>query len=596
MPLMQTRAIVGRCTQCLTIHDASRLCDVVCMNIFSALTRRHRPVTSSRPSLPYLCEADDVLIRLNRFGDSLRTRDFYEGIQIMGGTGSGKSSGSGRAIALAMLRAGWGGLVLCAKPDEAARWRGYAEEANRGSHVIHMRPHGTLTFNFVDYEVHRPGGEGQETYNLVALLEVMMEASAQAIGHVSSGEGAAFWIAARRELLANAIEPLVAALGAFRLVDLMRMVTSAPTSREEAFDDRWKEQSFCYWVLSQSYSAPTGRPLSASATQASADYWFSTFARLDEKTRSNIVVTLTAAISPFLRGVLNDSFCTDTTVIPELTHEGAIIIMDYSVKTLGAAAFVAGQIMKYQWQKATERRWVGPETRPCFLFADECQFFLSKYDAEFQSTARSSRAATVYLTQNLPTYFAQLPGRDPRAAAESLLGNFQTKIFHANTETTTNRYASDLIGKTLQERGTANWSTNAGSQESTSTGKSWGFQYGENEGSNWGRNSSWGSSTGTGNSSSSTSSSGVTSGRQQGKSRSWTSGGSSTNGLTSSHGASEGGGWSEQMDDAVPPVAFASALRKGGQSDQGLVDAVIVQGGRRFEATGAHWLHCTFRQ
>ena len=535
------------------------------------------------------------LLTLNRHGDALSVSNLYEGVFVSGATGSGKSSGSGRALALAMLRAGWGGIVLCAKPGEADTWQRYLSETGRAADLIHMRPGSGLNINFLDYEVHRPDGLGTETFNLVALIEVIADAAAQALGQGGRTEDATFWTAARRELLANAIEPLVAATGRFRLDELMRFITSAPTSLEEARSEAWKDQSFCYWALRQAHDAPVGSPLPVHAIRAAADYWFMTFAGLDPKTRSNVIATLTSAISPFLRGALYEAFCTNTTIIPEMTHEGAVLVVDFPVKALGAAAVVAAQIMKYQWQKATERRAVGPHTRPTFLLADEYQFFTSRYDPEFQSTARSSRAATVYLTQNLPTLYAQLPGRDPKSAAESLLGNFQTKIFHANTDAVTNQYAADLIGKTPQRRASANWSVNEGRQQGTSRNFNWGGQYGKNRGTQAGTNSSFGYTSGP-QGGSSTSSFGSSRGSQEGYSRSWSWGGGTSTNEGASTGTSDGGGWSEQMDYTVPPMAFAAHLRKGGRAHDGLVDAVVVQGGRHFAATNSHWLHCTFKQ
>jgi len=41
-----------------------------------------------------------------------------EGCAIFGGIGSGKTSGSGRMLALKYLAAGWGGLILTVKKDE----------------------------------------------------------------------------------------------------------------------------------------------------------------------------------------------------------------------------------------------------------------------------------------------------------------------------------------------------------------------------------------------------------------------------------------------------------------------------------------------
>ena len=549
-----------------------------------------------RHASDFIADPDAPLVVLNGHRDALRVRDFYEGIQVLGATGSGKSSGSGMAAASAMLLGGWGGIVMCAKPDEAERWIGYAQQCGRLNDVILMRPGSGWNLNFLDYEFHRPDGLGADVLNLVTLIMVIVERMRVALGQPAQDADGAFWVAAVRELLTNVIEPLVAATGRLRLDELMRFITSAPTTREQAFSDEWKAHSYCYSVLQQSYLNPQGVPLPEHSLRAAADYWFSTYAGMDNKTRSNIIATLTAAISPFLRGVLHDTFCTNTTLIPEMTHEGAIIIVDYPIKTMGPVGVVAAGIVKYLWQRATERRAVGPDTRPTFLFADECQFFMSTYDGEFQSTARSSRAATVYLTQNLPTYYALLPGRDPKSSADSLLGNFQTKIFHANTDPTTNRYASDLIGKSLQRRASGSWSTNEGWSHGTNEGQGTSYQTGQNRGTSWGSSSNGTASYSDEGKASYSFGGGSNRGGQKGTSKSSTRSRNSGSSESVSGGVTTGGGWSEQMDDSVQPAAFASKLRKGGQSDGFMVDAVVVQGGRRFGWSNAHWLHCTFRQ
>lgn len=548
-----------------------------------------------RPSAPaaYYAHPNTPLLCLQP-QDDFRLRDAFEGVQIFGGTGSGKSSGSGKALALAYLRAGFGGLVLCAKPDEAERWCGYVREARRDAHLLVFRPDEPLGFNFLEYELRRPDGAGLDTFNLVNLLLRVVEAAQLAEGPSSGGENP-FWQRAMRELLANAVEPLFAATGTLRLDDLMRFVTSAPNSRQEAVSDGWKERSFCYQVLRKSYHQPSGRTLAEHELRASADYWFFTFADLDPKTRSNLVATLTSTISPFLRGMLRDRFCTTTEIIPELTHEGAIIVMDFPVKLWGEAAVVAANILKYQWQRATERRHAHEHARPVFLWADECQFFLSDYDQEFLSTARSSRAATVYITQNLPSYYSRLKTRDAHAAADSLLGNFQTKIFHANMDHTTNQYASNMIGKTLQRRKSRNWSQSGSVQTSETDSSSWGNQYGESEGQSWGSGSNSGGSFGPGGASHTYGNSSQ-SGGNKGTSWSRSSGGGRSVGHSTTRGDTDGGGWSEQMDFTVEPMAFAARLRKGGAADKRLVDGIVVQGGRRFHWSGAHWLHCTFKQ
>ena len=73
---------------------------------------------------------DNPLLQLSP-ADTLTQRHVCEGIQIFGGTGSGKTSASGAHIARAFLRAGFGGLVMCAKPEERRLWEQYAKETGR---------------------------------------------------------------------------------------------------------------------------------------------------------------------------------------------------------------------------------------------------------------------------------------------------------------------------------------------------------------------------------------------------------------------------------------------------------------------------------
>lgn len=62
-------------------------------------------------------------------------------------------------------------------------------------------------------------------------------------------------------------------------------------------------------------------------------------------------------------------------------------------------------------------------------------------------------------------------------------------------------------------------------------------------------------------------------------------------------GGSETGnnaGMSESMEFEIQPGVF-NTLRQGGPPDW-LVDAIVVQGGKKFHATGRPWLPVTIRQ
>jgi len=98
-----------------------------------------------------------------------------------------------------------------------------------------------------------------------------------------------------------------------------------------------------------------------------------------------------------------------------------------------------------------EKRDIAMNGRPVFLYADESQHFIHEYDAEYQATARSSRIATVYISQNIPNYHANMGGANSEYKVKSFLGTLGTKIFHANADIETNKYASDLIGEAYME-------------------------------------------------------------------------------------------------------------------------------------------------
>ena len=134
------------------------------------------------------------------------------------------------------------------------------------------------------------------------------------------------------------------------------------------------------------------------------------FPSLAIETRSVIVSTFTSMADCFLRGTLGRLFCTDVNFTPEDTFKGKIIIMNLPVKEHNELGQFAQVLFKFIWQRAVERR-IPPvinrqdAERPSapFSFGPTNRSFSPIPTTRlFQSTARSSRACTVYLTQNLP--------------------------------------------------------------------------------------------------------------------------------------------------------------------------------------------------
>ena len=410
---------------------------------------------------------DDELVRFGAavggqpVGIPWTIRHACEGTAVFGATGSGKSSGSGRVIALSMLRKQFGGLVLCAKPDEARTWKRYAREAGREGDLVIFSPESGQGFNFLDYELRRGGRGAGITENVVAVLMQCAET-----GNASGRDADEIWGKAMKQLLRNAID-LCRLSGRTLRMDLIHRIAVGGREVEELVNEAGER------VLGDSERADL---------EAVRRYFLIEWANMAERTRSGVLMNRTAICDPFLRGTLRDLFCRDTTVTPEDAFLGKIIVIDLPVKTFNELGRYASVIWKFLFQRAAERR--DDPDRPLFIFADECQLFVTSTDAVFQSTARSCRTATVYLTQNTPNLYAEMAGGGPtgKPRADALLGNLQTKIFHQNSDPETNQWAAETMTRSLQSRASVSGNVSIGQkgiaqpQAGSSRQETWEFE------------------------------------------------------------------------------------------------------------------------
>ena len=505
--------------------------------------------------------------------DELTVKDMSAHFFGCGASGSGKTTGAAELLAGSCLASGMGMLVCCLKPDEADLWVKRCNKYNRIGSLIRWdgRNH---RFNFIAHCLARFGVEGLNSVieYLLTILEIVKQAG-PAPGRASEQ----FWTDSIRAMLRHTVPLLYAATGTVRIAEVLRFVQSAPLP-EQMRDPEWQRASY----FSEICREAAGR-IDDAVGRRCGEYWRDSFGKLDPKTRGNILISLTTALDRFNHGWLRDCFTTDCTITPEHCWHAAVIVMDMPPTTLGEDGLVAQLLFKHCWQQAMlARNALAPEQRQRFvaLFADECQAFVQKGDADFLATCRSSRVCVTYLTQSLPALYAKIGGDHPEHVAHSLLSNFSTKIFHANSCNVTNKYASDLIGRELHRRASFN----------QAEGSSRNLGMGMSEGTNWGGNTSFGSSHSTSangqSSSGSTSSSGSSWGGNDGWNR--------NRGLASSENVSRG--YSEQMDNIIEPAAFGWALRTGGSANGGVITAIWYSASRRFAVTGTNHFVATFRQ
>ncbi len=124
---------------------------------------------------------------------------------IVGATGSGKTSGSGTAIAEAALKAGYGGAGAAGQgrprilEDALSSYRSVA----RPDSVRSSEP---WRFNFIDYEMRRAGSGAGLTENIVSLFSTVLELSSET--RVKAGAG-------RTKAIGEKLPPAVPESGRF---------------------------------------------------------------------------------------------------------------------------------------------------------------------------------------------------------------------------------------------------------------------------------------------------------------------------------------------------------------------------------------------
>ena len=447
-------------------------------------------------------------------------------------TGSGKSSGSGRLIGTSYLAHDFGGLVLCAKTSEADIWRDYCRRTGRSNDLIVFAPAAEWRFNFLDYELQRPGAGAGLTENILQLFMTISEIANRGSGGGGDGrEEGAYWKRSLQQLLRNAIDLSVIATGRVSVPDLYKVIISAPMDFKQADNEAWQAKSFCWQCLQKGDEAPK-QGYQVHDFKLVADYFLLEFPGLSEKTRSIIVSTFTSMADVFNRGVLRELFCTTTNVTPEACLDGKIVVVDLPVKEFSEVGQFAAVLWKYLFQRAIERRDVRSNPRPCFLFVDEAQLFTTNADALFQTTARSARCCTVYLTQNLSNYVSAYRGPSGLADAKSLLGNLTTHIVHALADSDTAQFISELIGRKRQMFASGNVSYKPYHP---------------------------------------------------------------VDDFFDRDSGQVSGGYSESFEYEVQPVELCR-MRTGGSANQFLIDAMVWRGGQPFASTGRSYLWTTFKQ
>lgn len=383
----------------------------------------------------------------------LDIQDICSGVFAMGTTGSGKTS-----VLRILLK--WvlnhpfhpsyrgpvrdiSALWCCCKADEADNAESVITTTAKSSAMRRLSP-GNFTFNFVGYELTRPGGSPA---SLARLLDRLNKQLSNSSPGGSSNE--AFWQGLFFDYLHFATWIAWIAYGPETTIEhIYDVILTSPATAEQAESEEFKAQSACWQTLLRADK----RVQTAAEDRAlykAGEFFIKKQVHLGENCRGSGIQSVSSVLSPFLISPMYETVCApQSSFTPDALLGGLCCILDMPILVYQQGGMLFQSLVTMMVQEAALRR-KNPDSI-CCIVRDEFQYLCA--DAEFeslvQSVARSSMLAHVSAAQSIPLVQVA-SGGDLRGETltKALLANYRVKLLLANICDTTNRFFSDMFGE-----------------------------------------------------------------------------------------------------------------------------------------------------
>lgn len=375
--------------------------------------------------------------------DMILLKDLMEHILVVGSTGSGKTSTVGYYLCRGIMQAKEKiGMVVFQYKDDTQQWLDWAAKFGRAEDVIVIDDHDTNVFNILE------GYQNQDANSAVETLAVLSELSVKSGGEKQSEP---YWEIMMRQRLHRLVllnqlsgEPL-------NPLTLFKIHSSAPQLPEQLHDTDFHTASFCWQMLAKAQARMGAHH---PKFQLVEEYFVRVMPYMADKTQSSILSIAGGVLEPFVNSdLLQNLFCGSTNLSLDVLLSGKIVILNLPIQKHHYAGRVAQMLFKHVLQKRIEGRDLVQMPHPVIFFLDEYQHLISKHDTLFMSTARSSRAGMLMMTQNISSLYAQVGGSGSIAEqnVNSLLALANHKIFLAQNNHVTNEFAAKTIGMGLHQ-------------------------------------------------------------------------------------------------------------------------------------------------
>ncbi|HVX13856.1 MAG TPA: TraM recognition domain-containing protein [Pirellulales bacterium] len=374
-------------------------------------------------------------------GCFLTVRHLLANILILGATGSGKTSGSGKHLMRAIVRyPGSGGLILAAKPEDADDVRVIFRAAGRGDDLLVVNDDAELRCNFIDY-VRSMGGDAREiTKAIITIAETLRSSDTK-----GGGEMGDFWDRENARLLGHAVLVVLLAKGNVSAPDLQRFIMTALQNPQQVSSEQW-QRCFHDQCMRAAFDAPKTR-IQQHDFELATDFFFREWPSMADKTRSSILTGVMGILFSMNSGLSREICSTTTNVSPDEMLRGRWVMVNLPPSKYGDTGSFINSGWKYLTQKMILGRKAAGFDAPIVIWCDEFQSLVNSADSHFLAQCRSHRGCQIMLSQSIHSLMGALKGDTGRHHAIALMSNTQHKVFHAIGDHETAEFASNLLGR-----------------------------------------------------------------------------------------------------------------------------------------------------
>jgi hypothetical protein len=369
-------------------------------------------------------------------GTPFTRRDVLRSVEILGITGSGKSSGS-LAFLIRMLLADPCAtmLLICQKPEERPLYE--AAFARAGKELIVVDPSGKARCNFLETEIAAGADDRALTDFFVNQGEALQA------GESNQGKSAKFFRQLEDRMTQMSFGALRMSGMGVTAENLRDFIGSAAYSNEDLRSERFRS-SFHYRVMKAADQAPKCEDDAADFANINA-FFANEFVNLDNEPRSSAISGILNTAHTFCSGLVRRLCGTTTNVSPTAYRHGVSILVDLPYTSHGPTGrFVAGGMMFLTQRDILRRTW-DPSSYYTIIICDEFQESVTDFCSRFIGQSRSHGGALLTATQTLHATYSAMSGRNGHHKADSLNSNYGLHIYHT-VDAATAKFASELLG------------------------------------------------------------------------------------------------------------------------------------------------------